>query len=124
MKKILLAFALFISFSSIAQPPMMQAVNSNLFADETEVTIRDWYVFMYSVVNEDDFNSSDFSSISMMPDTSSMDSYFKFVFRNASRGINSEYEGSGYTKKNITSYRSKSAAWFVVPKGTFVAEDV
>src|SRR5258706_5107033 len=130
MKNLFSGFAFLIAVSLIGQPPLMQAVNNNLFADETEVTIRDWYVFMYSVVNEDndyglnDFSGSDFSSISMMPDTSSMDLYFKFVFRNASRGINSEYEGPNYTKKGITSYRSKSAAWFVVPKGIFIPEDV
>jgi formylglycine-generating enzyme required for sulfatase activity len=119
-----------VSGGSIAQPPGMVAVNNNLFADETEITIRDWYVFMYSAVNEENdyglnnFSGSDFHSISLMPDTSAMDPYFKFLFRNASRGINSEYEGPNYVRKDIGSYRSKSSAWFVVEKGTRLPEEV
>src|SRR5205823_6070787 len=123
MKNLFSAFALLVSISSIGQPPEMLAVNNNLFADDTEITIKDWYVFMWSVSNEDndyglnDFSGSDFPSISIMPDTTSMDSYFKFIFRNAARGVNSDYEGPNYIKKDITSFRSMSAAWFVVTKG-------
>ena len=130
MKATLISCLLLFSTYLLAQPPAMLAVNNNLFADETEITIGDWYVFMYSVVNEDvdygnnDFAGSDFPSISMMPDTSEMNPYFLFVFRNASRGINTAYEGPNYKKKEIYSYRSKSGAWFVVPKEIPIHEDI
>ena len=119
------------SFALIAQPPGMLRVNNNLFADETEITIADWYAFMYSVSNPDndaavmdDLDGTDFPFISMMPDTTLMHSYFRFVFRNASRGINHEYEGPNYSIKDVYSYRSKSGAWFVVEKGISVPEEM
>jgi formylglycine-generating enzyme required for sulfatase activity len=130
MKTLLILTLFLFSFSLVGQPPAMLAVNNNLFADETEITIGDWYVFMYSVANEDidysnnDFSGSNFPSISMMPDTSLLNPYFLFVFRNASRGINNEYEGPDYKRKDIYSYRSKSGAAFVVPKEISIPEDV
>ncbi|MBI1768568.1 MAG: SUMF1/EgtB/PvdO family nonheme iron enzyme [Bacteroidetes bacterium] len=130
MKTLFVTCFVLFSFSLVAQPPAMLAVNKDLFADESEITIADWYVFMYSVVNEDidygnnDFNGSDFPSISMMPDTTLLNPYFLIVFRNANRGINSEYEGLSYKTIDIYSYRSKSGAVFVAPKEISVPNDV
>src|SRR5947207_2893796 len=129
MKALITSCLLLLSIFLGAQPPAMLAVNDNLYADETEITIADWYVFMYSSVHEDndyglnDFDGSDFPSISMMPDTALLNPYFLFVFRNASRGINNEYEGPNYKEKAIYSYRSKSGANFVVPKENSIPED-
>ena len=131
MKALIFFSSLFLcSISLVAQPPGMWEANNNLSADDSEITIGDWYVFMYSAVQEDNdyglnnFDGSDFPSISMMPDTALLNPYFRFVFRNANRGINREYEGPNYKEKQIYSTRSKSGAKFVVEKGTLIPEDV
>lgn len=122
--KALIASCLFlISTALTAQPPGMQAVNNNLFADESEITVGDWYVFMYSVANEFNDYESDFPSIDLMPDTTLLNPYFRFVFRNANRGINSEYEGPNYKEKIIYSTRTTGGK-FVVPKEVLIPEDV
>jgi formylglycine-generating enzyme required for sulfatase activity len=130
MKALIISLLLLCSVSLLAQPPGMWEANNNLSADDSEITIGDWYVFMWSVTVQDndyglnDFKSSDFPSISMMPDTTLLNSYFRFVFRNANRGINHEYEGPNYKEKQVYSTRVKLGAPFVVEKGVVIPEDV
>jgi Uncharacterized conserved protein len=103
----------------------MVAANNNLFIDDTEITVSDWYVFMYSVVNEaPDYGDADPVSIDLMPDTTVLHPFILQVFRNASRGINNEYEGPNYNEKEIYSYRIASYSRFVVPKNVTVPKEV
>ncbi|MBS1682329.1 MAG: SUMF1/EgtB/PvdO family nonheme iron enzyme [Bacteroidetes bacterium] len=125
MKTLITILSLLLSLSIYAQPPGMQPVNNGLYADDTEITIADWFVFMYSVANEEtEYGDVDFPSINPMPDTSLLNDYFLPVFRNAELSINKDYEGPEVNTTHIYSERSKSSAVFAAPKAAVIPPNV